>query len=267
MAVDYEKGRGVEIGKSGDVIQCPFCYRWDNIPRKSKGVWPAKICRHCGREYRMEEAARRERIVAERPRGKNWKPIISGESVNRYALGPVQFIDASKDGINYKPDEFYQGKRLLLRQTGVGIYRDDRQFGNADEPISFHLEASRRPQETSVALPTGILLGIMNSRLMLYRYYMRSGDTEWRSFPRWTQELVQDLPIRAIDFSDRRQAKLHDEIADRVAAVSPAASRRWTTRTTKSKSGSCRSMASPVPCAGESSRFFTKCRNFASSAK
>jgi hypothetical protein len=62
-------------------------------------------------------------------------------------------------------------------------------------------------------------LGALNSRTMLYRYYMKSGDTEWRSFPRWTQELVQELPIRAIDFSQPRETKLHDEIADRVAAV------------------------------------------------
>jgi hypothetical protein len=63
------------------------------------------------------------------------------------------------------------------------------------------------------------LLGVLNSRIMLYRYYMKSGDTEWRSFPRWTQELVQELPIRAIDFSQRREANLHDKIADRVARV------------------------------------------------
>ncbi len=47
------KGRGVEIGKSGDVLQCPYCYRWDNIPRKSKGVWPPKKCRHCERKFRV----------------------------------------------------------------------------------------------------------------------------------------------------------------------------------------------------------------------
>ena len=30
---------------------------------------------------------------------------------------------------------------------------------------------------------------------------------------------MQELPIRAIDFSQEREARLHDEIADRVAAV------------------------------------------------
>jgi len=63
------------------------------------------------------------------------------------------------------------------------------------------------------------VLGVLNSRLMLYRFYNMSGDTEWRSFPYLTQKTIQQLPVRAIDFSDRRQAKLHDEIADRVAAV------------------------------------------------
>ena len=214
-----EKGRGVEIGKSGDVVQCPFCYRWDNIARKSKGVWPPKKCRHCGRAYSMEKAAKRERIIAERPRGKNWKPIVPGESVNRYSIGQVQFIDASKDGINYKADEFYQGKRLLLRQTGVGIYAAIESSGMLTNQSVFTWRLRDDLKKPLSRYRLEYILGVLNSRMMLYRYYMRSGDTEWRSFPRWTQELVQDIPIRAIDFSDRRQARLHDEIADRVAAV------------------------------------------------
>ena len=60
---------------------------------------------------------------------------------------------------------------------------------------------------------------MLNSRLMLYRFYNISGETQRRNFPYLTQKTVQDLPIRRIDFSDRRQAKLHDEIADRVAAI------------------------------------------------
>ncbi len=65
-----EKGRGVEIGKSGEVLQCPYCYKWDNVPRKVKGAWRRKGCRHCGREFAFEDAAKHDVIIAEKPRGR-----------------------------------------------------------------------------------------------------------------------------------------------------------------------------------------------------
>ena len=40
---------------------------------------------------------------------------------NRYQVSRRLWIDTSKDGINYKEERFYQGKRLLVRKTGVGI--------------------------------------------------------------------------------------------------------------------------------------------------
>ncbi len=214
-----EKGRGVEIGKTGEVLQCPYCYKWDNVPRKSKGIWQRKACHHCGRQFSYEGAANRETIIAEKPRGRHWKPIISGEVVNRYAVGGVRYIDTTKDGINYKPAEFYQGKRLLVRQTGVGIYATIDESGamTNQSVFTWRLRYALAGEVSRYRLE--YILGVLNSRTMLYRYYMKSGETEWRSFPRWTQELVQELPIRAIDFSLPREAKLHDEIADRVAAI------------------------------------------------
>ena len=150
------KGRGVEIGKSGEVLQCPFCYRWDNVPRKVKGKWKPKTCRHCRREFPYEKAADHEIIIAEIAGRKRWKPRISGESVNRYCLGPVQYIDAEKDGINYKDPEFYEGTRLLLRQTGVGIYATIDDSGQAYEPVGIHLETPRRPRSPAVELSLGV---------------------------------------------------------------------------------------------------------------
>jgi hypothetical protein len=214
-----EKGRGAEIGKSGEVLQCPYCYKWDNVPRKVKGAWRPKTCHHCGREFAFENAAKHEIIIAEKPRGKSWKGIISGEAVNRYSLGATDFIDTTKDGINYKAAEFYEGKRILVRQTGVGIYATIDESGAFTNQSVFTWRMRRDLQADWSRYRLEYILGALNSRTMLYRYYMKSGDTEWRSFPRWTQELVQQLPIRAIDFSQPREAKLHDEIADRVAAV------------------------------------------------
>lgn len=213
------KGRGVEIGKSGEVVQCPFCYRWDNVPRKTKGKWRPKICRHCQREYVVERAARYEVIIRDKPKGKGWRSIIPGESVNRYSLGPRQYIDTSKDGINYKDDHFYKGKRLLLRQTGVGIYATIDDSGALTNQSVFTWKLRDDSTSESAGYRLEYVLGVLSSRTMLYRYYMKSGDTEWRSFPRWTQELVQELPVRNIDFSDARQRRLHDEIAERVARV------------------------------------------------
>jgi len=214
-----EKGRGVEIGKAGEVLQCPYCYRWDNVPRKRKGVWGPKVCHHCGRRFSFEKAAGHEVIIAEKPRGKHWKPIIAGEVVNRYCLGDVRYIDTTKDGINYKAAEFYEGKRILLRQTGVGIYAtidESRRLTN-QSVFAWKMRKDLRSEWRRYRLE--YVLGVLNSRTMLYRYYMKSGDTEWRSFPRWTQELVQELPIRAIDFSRQDEARLHDEIVARVATV------------------------------------------------
>ncbi len=106
-----------------------------------------------------------------------------------------------------------------MRQTGVGIFATIDSSGMLTNQSVFTWKLRKDVKKPLSRFRLEYFLGIINSRLTLYRYYMRSGDTEWRSFPRWTQELVQDLPIRAIDFSDRRQARLHDEIADRVAAV------------------------------------------------
>ena len=106
-----------------------------------------------------------------------------------------------------------------MRQTGVGIYATIDESGALTNQSVFTWRIRRDPPADLSRYRLEYILGALNSRTMLYRYYMKSGDTEWRSFPRWTQELVQELPIRAIDFSQPREAKLHDEIADRVAAV------------------------------------------------
>lgn len=213
------KGRGVEIGKSGEVLQCPYCYQWDNVPRKSKGKWRPKVCRHCGREFTVEKAAKLETIIRDKPRDASWKPIIPGQSVNRYGLGPVQFIQTTKDGIHYKAPEFYEGKRLLFRQTGVGIYATIDSSGALTNQSVFTWKLRNDLTAPASKYRLEYLLGVLNSRTMLYRYYIKTGDVEWRSFPRWTQELVQELPIRAVDFSDKRERRLHDQIAERVAAV------------------------------------------------
>ena len=210
-----------------------------------KGVWRRKVCRHCGREFAFAEAAKHEVIIAEKPPGKHWKPIISGKAVNRYSLGNNGYIDTRKDGINYKGAEFYEGKHILLRQTGVGIYATMLGIRHARQPIGIHLEnPQRHTGATCPDIAWSTSLAQFESHTMLYRYYMKSGDTEWRSFPRWTQELVQQLPIRAIDFSQPQRPNCATEIANRSPPSLQRASRPRRMTTTRSRFSSCNSTAS-----------------------
>jgi hypothetical protein len=212
-------GRGVELGKKGEVIQCPFCYRWDSMPARSKDRYQPKECKHCSRQYAVERAAAREIIVAQKAGKQNWRPLLVGESINRYFVASRRWINVGKDGINYKSDKFYKGKRLLVRKTGVGIMATIDDSGAYTNQVVFTWKLRGNLPPTLSQYRLEYLLGVLNSRLMFYRLCAKSGDTEWRSFPYMTQKTIQELPIRAVDFANPREKGLHDEIAERVEKV------------------------------------------------
>ncbi len=76
-----------------------------------------------------------------------------------------------------------------MRQTGVGIYATIDESGALTNQSVFTWRIRRDAPADRPRYRLEYILGALNSRVMLYRYYMKSGDTEWRSFPRWTQEL------------------------------------------------------------------------------
>jgi len=59
----------------------------------------------------------------------------------------------------------------------------------------------------------------INSRLMLYYYYKKFGELEWKSFPYVTQKTIKQLPLHKIDFNNPDEKKLHDEIAQKVHSI------------------------------------------------
>jgi chaperonin cofactor prefoldin len=63
------------------------------------------------------------------------------------------------------------------------------------------------------------VLGLLNSRLMLYYYFKKFGELEWQSFPYVTQKTLKQLPLRRINFSNDEEKKLHDQIVQKVTAI------------------------------------------------
>ncbi len=122
-------------------------------------------------------------------------------------------------GIDYKSPDWYKDEKLLVRKTGRGIYATiDRTGAYTVQSIYiFKLRPDRVEQYEKLRL--SYILGVLNSRMMLYRYYKALGDIEWKSFPYMTQRTIKNLPIRTIDFTDVRQTYFHNSIADSVDEV------------------------------------------------
>lgn len=63
------------------------------------------------------------------------------------------------------------------------------------------------------------ILGVLNSRLMLYYYVKEMGEVEWKSFPYLTLTSTREFPVKRIDWSDDEEVELHNEISEKVSEL------------------------------------------------
>jgi len=208
--------RGVELSQDGEVIQCPNCFKWDALPIKRKGVYDIKVCAHCSHNYKVENALNKDIIVKETKESENLKYFIKGEYVNRYHISKYDYIDISKDGINYKEANYYNGDKIVVRKTGVGIYATIDKNNSYTPQVVFIFKPKEDISEEFKNYSLEYFLGILNSRLMLYYYYKKTGQTEWKSFPYITQDRVKQFPIKKIDFTNPNEKELHNKITNLV---------------------------------------------------
>lgn len=214
-----DSSRGVEFSESGLVIQCPHCFKWDNPPRKRKGKYQTKKCSHCGVEYEFDEALKKEIIVSEKKKKETDKPFITGKSVNRYYTGEVKYLDITKEGITYKDSSLYEGSKILIRKTGIGIYATIDYTGAYVPQVVFIFRLRERIPEKYQNLKLEYILGVLNSRVILYYYYKKFGEVEWKSFPYVTPKTLRQLPLPNIDFSNPEEKDIHDRIAEKVSDI------------------------------------------------
>jgi hypothetical protein len=99
---------------------------------------------------------------------------------------------------------------LLFASAAVVVCFVDCVFGHQHGDLSHACSAgsaSYRPE---------YFLALLNSRLMLYYYYKKFGELEWKSFPYLTQKTIQQLPLRKINFQNPEEKKLHDTLVRKV---------------------------------------------------
>ena len=214
--------RGVELNSAGLVIRCPHCFKWDAPPAKFKGIYRRKECSHCGAVYPIDNALSQAHLIADdsSTTREYERPFFDGTDVNRYRISGSRKIDISKEGINYKNPSLYRSPKIVFRQAGIGITAtiDYELEGYVPQSVYvFHMRDDLPGDLARYRLE--YLLGIMNSRVLLYWYFKRTGQIEWQSYPRWTLGRVLNIPIRSIDWSNPKEINLHDRIAEEVETL------------------------------------------------
>lgn len=215
-----DNGRGDEIGRDGEVMQCPFCLEWDTYPQKraeSKGGgYYTKTCTHCGEEYEFENAVATKNIIQASKTEDCDTPIHFGEHVSRYRTEGKAFIDADIDGIGLKDKWRFEPPKLLIREAGVGFYAtvDYSDARCLKSVMSFR--PLDDPEEPFDQYDLEYFLGFLNSRAMLYYYAKQKGIVEWQSYPRHPQSFIMSLPIPAVDFTDADEREQYDEFVSLI---------------------------------------------------
>ena len=181
-------GRGVELSKHGEVIECMTCGRSRPRPRRSS---PVKC--ECGNSIDLEQAAHRSivREIRESQTDGGWSPLVAGDDVRRYQCAPSREIQTGITGINYKDGTDLTGPRLLVRKTGIGLKAAILARRALTTQTVFHFQATSSTPD--FLLPYA--LGVLSSRIMLAVHLKHTGENEWRSHPYVTQALLAELPI------------------------------------------------------------------------
>ncbi len=199
-----ESSRGVELSKRGRVCQCKVCELWMPLP-----TIDSFSCRHCGAPLQKTNLETMQ-IISRDERFGYW-PIIVGENVSRYQIEPNYWISLHAEGIRYKSFETYQGPKILVRKTGVGITASLDYSNSLTNQVVYILKAKK---SESSNLPLEFFLAVLNSRALYYYNVLHTGETEWRSHPYLTQKQILNLPLPFVNNLSPRVLQQIDRVSE-----------------------------------------------------
>ena len=184
-------GRGVELSKNGRIVQCQNCHFGVALPKTE-----LQYCENCGVSFSQVVPLARSVISAIGNCSRNTAPFLVGEDVDRHRATPSRRIELGINGINYKRDQDFSERKLLVRKTGVGLKAAVDNSGSITNQVVYHYRIDDEGDRPDWYLD--FLEGVLCSRIM-YAYYLKShGETEWRSHPYITQSTLARLPIPMI---------------------------------------------------------------------
>ncbi len=156
----------------------------------------------------------RKKYVSTSKLNENYQPIIDGGNIDRYILKPakefVLFIpEAIKSGGNEK---IYLQDRLCTRQ--IGNYP----LVTFVEGGTFALNTIYNIYKTNEATDLKFILGIINSKTINY-YWQKTNYDEKKTFPKIKKEAILNIPIPALDFSNKTDTAQYEQLIRLVDTI------------------------------------------------
>ena len=171
-------------------------------------------CPHCHAWLDLQKTIS-ERIVLNHNGTGNLKLKV-GEDLYRYTSISKSWINTLKPGINYKKLSIYEGNKILVRKTGVGITASIDYDNSLTNQVVYILKLKPIFRDS---LTLEFVLAVLNSRVMTYFLLKKFGENEWKSHPYLTQTMLVELPfpkLATVDSSFIRQITtlIQDEVSN-----------------------------------------------------
>ena len=200
--------RGVELSKKGGVLQCPKCENWFPMPRSKKLV---TICPHCKAD--VVTASANHTSIVTTIKEKDCVSLIAGEDIGRFTVSSNRYIRQGLRGINYKSCDLYQGPKVLVRKTGVGITAGIDYNNSLTNQVVYIV----KPKEAvHPSVTAEVIAAILCSRLTTYIIIKRKGSIGWTSNPYLSQQDVNALPFPKLDFQNSQTTTALNRITELV---------------------------------------------------
>ena len=114
-----------------------------------------------------------------------------------------------KEGINYKDLSIYNGDKILVRKTGVGITASLDYENSVTNQVVYILKLKPAFEKK---LSLEFVLAVLNSRAMTYYLIKKFGENEWKSHPYLTQTMLVNLPFPKIDYDSAITKKMINSV-------------------------------------------------------
>jgi hypothetical protein len=147
-------------------------------------------------ECRAETMLNHKNIVSEK-KEKDCVSLIVGEDIGRFIVSSNKYIQQGMHGINYKSYALYQGPKVLVRKTGVGITAGIDYNNSLTNQVVYIV----KPKESvHPSITAEVIVAILCSRLITYIIIKRKGCIGWTSNPYLSQQDVNSLPFPKLNF-------------------------------------------------------------------